>query len=280
MEVKTQHPEFRKKREAGEIIQDTVTFIRAEYKNLFRLLAVYVLPFLVMFAVTQVLLQMKITEAAGILSGLESERLLAELGSLYGNVLIIIFFSVFVQSLLIALVYTYIISYITRGRDSISGTEISASLFPNSLKALIAGITIAILSLIGLMFFILPGILIANSLSLAIFISIYEGKGLGYSLNRSWSLVKQQWWTTLSLNIVGLLVIWMVSITVTIPVVLYDLLTGVKSAVTPENLEIPQWRWWLSGLSIVISSMAAVIPVTFLAFQYFNLTEREKESMP
>ena len=111
------------------------------------------------------------------------------------------------------------------------------------------------------------------------FVSIYENKGLGDSLSRSWALIKNQWWITLSLNIIGVLAIWLISITVTLPAVFYDYLGGTGSAVSDEVAQIPQWRWWLSGLSVLVSAVAAIIPFMFLVFQYFNLTEREKEEI-
>jgi hypothetical protein len=234
---------------------------------------------MVLFAGTQVFLQMKLTEAAGVIKEIEPERLVQELGGLYGNFLIIIFFNVFVQSLFVALVYSYVQLYLEKGKSNFSETEVSNLLFPNSLKAITAGFVVTTFSLMGLIFCILPGIVIANSLSLTVFIAIYENKGLGYSLARSWALIKRQWWITFSLNIIGILVIWLISITVTLPAVFYDYFSGTDVAVTEEVAQIPQWRWWLSGLSVLVSSVAAIIPFIFLVFQYFNLAEREKEEI-
>jgi hypothetical protein len=274
-----QPPVFMQKREPGDIINATLVFLRSEYKPLLKLTAIYVLPFMVLFAATQVFLQIKLTEAAEVITELEPERLVQELGGLYGNFLIIIFFNVFVQSLFVALVYSYVQLYLEKGKGNFSEAEVSNLLFPNSLKAITAGFAVTIISLIGLIFCILPGIVIANSLSLAVFISIYENKGLGDSLTRSWALIKNQWWITLSLNIIGILVVWLISITVTLPAVFYDYFGGTGTTVSDEVAQIPQWRWWLSGLSVLVSAVAAIIPFMFLVFQYFNLTEREKEEI-
>lgn len=274
-----QPPEFRQKREPGEIINATLVFLRSEYRSLLKLTAIYVLPFMVLFAVTQVFLQIKITEAAEVITELEPERLVQELGGLYGNFLIIIFFNVFVQSLFVALVYSYVQLYLEKGKGNFSETEVANLLFPNSLKAITAGFVVTIFSLIGLIFCILPGIVIANSLSLTVFIAIYENKELGYSLARSWALIKRQWWITFSLNVIGVLVVWLISITITLPAVFYDYFGGTSTIVSDEVAHIPQWRWWLSGLSVLVSSVAAIIPFMFLVFQYFNLAEREKEEI-
>lgn len=270
---------FRQKREPGDIINAALAFLRSEYRPLLRLTAIYVLPFMVLFAATQVFLQIKLTEAADVITELEPERLVQELGALYGNFLIIIFFNVFVQSLFVALVYSYVQLYLEKGKGNFSESEVTNLLFPNSLKAITAGFVVTIFSLIGLIFCILPGIVIANSLSLTMFIAIYENKDLGYSLTRSWTLIKRQWWITFSLNIIGILVVWLISITVTIPAVFFDYFGGTETVLTDEAVQIPQWRWWLSGLSVLVSSVAAIIPFMFLVFQYFNLAEHEKEEI-
>jgi hypothetical protein len=267
--------DFFRKREPGEIIQSALEFARMEYKPLLRLIAVYVVPFLVLYAWVMVMLQMKLGDAANVLNELEGERALGELSGLLGNFLVVFFFHLFVQVLLLSVVYTYVQSYIASGEERFPETDVVSALFPNSLKVLSAGMVAGSLSLIGFFLCILPGILIANSLSLAIFIAVHENKGLSHSLLRSWILVRRQWWVTLSLNIIGLLFVWLVSFTVSLPV-LFSGFTS-ESAVTPEA--IPQWHWWISGLSVIVSSIASTIPFLFLVFQYFNLTQIEEEEI-
>lgn len=279
MDNKIPRPDFRQKREPGDKINATLTFLRSEYKPLLKHTAIYVMPFMVLFALTQVFLQIKLTEATEVITELEPERLVQELGGLYGNFLIIIFFNVFVQSLFAALVYTYIQLFLDKGKGNFSDSEVTDLLFPNSLKALPAAIAVTLFSLFGLILCVLPGIIIANSLSLTIFIAVYEKKGLSYALIRSWALVRRQWWVTLSLNILGILVIWLIGISITLPVVIYDQFSGAETTFANGAAQIPHWRWWLSGFSVLASSVASIIPLIFLVFQYFNLVEREKEEI-
>jgi hypothetical protein len=267
--------DFNRKREPGEIIQATFTFLRAEYTNLIRPVALYIIPFMVMFALAQVLLQIRITEAASQIPETEPERLIQELGRFYGNFMIIIFFNVFVQALFAGLVYTYITDYLKKGSTASFESSISEKLFQHSFLAILAAFTVAVLSLTGLMFFILPGVLIANSLSLTVFVAVYEKGGTLQAISRSWALVRQNWWGNLFLNVIGILFIWLASIAVSLPVHIHDTVNGV----VPANLETtPQWRWWFSGAAILVSSLASIFPMVFMAFQYFNLSVREEES--
>ena len=258
-------PEFHQKRETGEIFSASFAFLRNGAGPLLKHILVYVIPIIALYAFAQVSLSIKITEATGILKETDPEILMQRLSGLYGNFLVIIFFSAFVQSLLASVVYSHMQLIYHKGRDNYSSAEFSAILFSNSSKAVLTGIIVAALSLVGLMLCILPGILLANSLSMAVFIAIFEGKGTGYSLARSWMLVRRNWWATFSLNLSGLVFVWMAGIATSLPVALYDLISGAGAGASPEVTDIPQWRWWVSGISIVISSLAAVVPIVFMA---------------
>jgi len=270
---------FAKRREPGEILTDTILFLKAEYKPIARLTAVYVLPFMILMAVVQVYLQIKLAEASEIFNQLGQERLIAELGGLYGNMLLFILFNVFVQSLLAALLFTYISYYIRVGAGNFSDADISAMLFHNSLRALAAGFLVAALSLIGLMLCILPGIVLANSLSLAVFISVFENRQPGYSLARSWMLVRRQWWVTLSLAIIGILFMWLVSIIFTLPIFVQNTFQSLQPLAAEKTAGMPLWHMIVTGIAVVVSSFAAIVPMTMMSLQYFNLLEREKEEI-
>lgn len=270
---------FAKRREPGEILTDTILFLKDEFKPIARLTAVYVLPFMILMAVVQVYLQIKLTEASEILNQLGQERLIAELGGLYGNMLLFILFNVFVQSLLAALLFTYVSCYIRAGAGNFSDADISAMLFHNSLRALAAGFSVAALSIIGLMLCILPGIILANSLSLAVFISVFENRQPGYSLVRSWMLVRRQWWVTLSLAIIGILFMWLVSIIFTLPIFVQNTLQSLQPLASDQTAGMPLWHMIVTGIAVVVSSFAAIVPMTMMSLQYFNLLEREKEEI-
>jgi hypothetical protein len=131
----------------------------------------------------------------------------------------------------------------------------------------------------GLVLCIIPGIYFANTLSIAIIILIFEKKGLGNALMRSAYLVKSDWWNTFLINVVGIIMIWMVSLIMSIPTMITGLSVNIFS---PEQtpVEYPDWYWVLIGASTVVSSILYIIPYTFLAFQYYNLDERTKMIMP
>jgi hypothetical protein len=268
--------QFRKKREIGDIFTDTFEFIRQEYKPISKLVAVYVLPFLLLYGVVQVYLQKNVISK---IDFSDSETLLANIGPLYVNVFLFALFGLFVQSLLIATYYTYIEAYVKKGKGNFDLSEITPHLFSNGLLAIGASLVIFIVVMFGLILCIVPGIYFANTFSIAIIILIFEKKGLGNALMRSSLLIKSEWWSTFLINIAGIVLIWTASFIMSLPLILTGLSVGIFSQ-SQTPVEYPDWYWVVIGASTVVSSVLYIIPYTFLAFQYFNLDERTKNILP
>jgi hypothetical protein len=106
---------------------------------------------------------------------------------------------------------------------------------------------------------------------------VYEGKGVLNAMIRSWLLVRGHWWSTLGLNLVGILIIWITGNILSMPVAL----AGGENIFSspPENIKemASDWRWWMTGGSILFGTVASAVSYLFWALQYFNLSEREKE---
>ncbi len=269
--------EFRKKREVGDIITDSFEFLKQEYKLILNLVTVYVLPFMILYGIVEVYLQMKVINK---IDFTDSESILSNFGPVYLNFFLFSLFGLFVQSLLIATYYSFIETYVKKGKGNFTLDDIKPLLYSNGLLALGAGFTIYIISVIGLFLCIIPGIYFANTFSLTVMIFIFERKGLANALMRSAFLVKTAWWNTFLLNLLGLVIIWSAGLIVTIPTLLAGISGNIFNMNNPTQINYPHWYWVLAGISAIISSILWIIPYTFLAFQYFNLDERTKSFLP
>lgn len=268
--------QFSKKRELGEIISDAFEFLKQEINPLSRLIAIYVLPFVVLYAFGQVYLQRNVL---GQLDLTDQEMLMQNIGPFYMNLFIFMGFGVFIQSLLIGTFYSYIEAYIKLGKGNFSFADISAKFFANSLLALGANIVLAIIIFFGILMCFIPGIYFANTFSLVVMIFIYEKKGLGDALSRSWKLVNSQWWNTLAVNLIGLIMVWAISFIFSIPSIIMGISGGLFTPNPTNPVDYPNWYWVLTGISAAASTILLIIPFTFLAFQYFNLKERENPTV-
>lgn len=268
--------EFQHKRELGKIISDSFLFVRQEYKTLGKLLLKYVLPFLLIYAYLQINLQIKLSEGMDLS---DPESIMQNMAPFFKSVLVFGLFSLFVQSLLIAVVYTYIENYVSQRNGKIDLQTITSRLFQNGAIVFGTALIWYVISLLGIVTFIIPGIYFANTLSLATFIVVHEKKGIGNALARSWQLVNRQWWNTLFLGIVGILFIWISGVILSFPAMLLGVdiaqLAGAKEA---EDILKPGGAFWIvSGITSILTSLLSVIPFTFFAFQYFNLSAGEEK---
>ncbi|TNF40580.1 MAG: hypothetical protein EP310_08635 [Bacteroidetes bacterium] len=268
--------QFRKKREIGDIYTDSFQFIKQEHKPLSKLIAVYVLPFMVLYGFVQIYLQKNVISK---IDFTDQETLFTNIGPIYLNIFLFSLFGLFVQSLLIAAYYTYIDAYVKKGKGNFDLADITPQLFSNGLLAIGASLVIFIVVIIGLILCIVPGIYFANSLSLAFIILIFEKKGLGNALMRSTSLVNTQWWSTFLINITGIILIWTAGFVMSIPAIVAGF-TGNVFDSAPAQVDYPEWYWVMIGISTVVSSVLWIIPYTFLAMQYFNLEERMNQIVP
>ncbi len=266
--------QFRKKRELGDILSDSFAFLKQEYKPIFSLILVYVLPFLILYGAVQVYVQMKVFVNFNFNN---PEELMAQIGPFYANIFMVSLFGIFVQSLLFGTYYSYIEIYVKKGKGNFEIAEIKPLLFSNSLLALGAGIIVYLLIIAGTVLCFVPGIYFANTFSLTIVIILFERKGLGNALARSRTLVHKQWWNTFLLNLIGILIIFAVGFVLSIPNTIAGLATTMGSIASGgEPFNYPTWYWVLLGVSSVVSMLLWIVPGTFLAMQYFNLDELTK----
>ena len=268
---------FRKKRELGDIISDSFQFLKNEIKPLSQLTFFYVLPFIILYGIAQVYVQRKVL---GNVDFSNPEMLMSNLGPIYSNILFTLLFNVFVQSLLAGVFYSYVEIYVKKGKNNFSIHEITPHLFSNSLLVLGANLIVYLLVMVGFALCIVPGIYLGNSLSLVMMIIIFEKRGLGNALSRSWNLVHTQWWNTFILNLLAILIIMAVSFVLSLPSMIAGAGTSALSMKDSGTFNYPQWYWVLMGISTIITSVLWIIPYTFLAFQYFNIDERTKPVQP
>ncbi|MCK5730026.1 MAG: hypothetical protein KAH68_03050 [Draconibacterium sp.] len=269
--------QFRKKRELGDILSDSFEFIKQEYKPISSLIITYVLPFLILYGIVQVFIQMKVI---GVVDFSDPEKMLADIGPVYTNIFLFSLFGIFVQSLLIGTYYSYIEIYIKKGKGNFDLSEVKSLLFSNSLLALGAGFVVFILTMIGIVLCIVPGIYFANTFSILVMIVVFEKKGLSNAMSRSWNLVNSQWWNTLLINIIGIVIIWAAGFVLSLPAMITGISTSIIGVKDTGVLNYPNWYWIVTGISTIISSLLWIIPATFIAMQYYNLDECTKPENP
>jgi hypothetical protein len=266
--------QFRQKREIGQVISDTFLFIKQEFRHLSKLVLIYVFPFILIYSVLQVFVMQKIVGT--VVPGGDLESMMGTLWPVYKNLFVFMLFNVFVQSLYIGAVYSYIEVYLEKGKGNFKLSDVTPLLFTNSLMVLGINIVLTIIVMFGLVMCFVPGIYFANTFSLSMIILLIEKKGIGNALSKSWNMVNRQWWNTFLLNILGIVIIGVVGFIFSIPSAIAGITVSLLNVGQAEIVELPEWYWILNAVSTVVTSLLYIIPFVFLAFQYFNLDERTK----
>lgn len=259
------------KRNRRDILNDSFLFIKQEFNPLSNLSLKYVLPFFIIYAIIQIPFQQKILELNEI-SVLEMQA--TEIGKLYANLLLILSFHIFSQALFIGVIYSYIEIYIKNGNKNSNIQEVASTLFSNSLLAFIICIAFTSIVFLGFLFLLIPGIYLANTLSIAIAIQVFEKKGIIHSFSLSWNMVNKYWWNTLSINITGILIILGISLLLSIPSIFFDLPENITDSTTTIQTNYSTGYWIISAITNILSSFLFAILYIFQAFQYFNLKNR------
>ena len=144
-------------------------------------------------------------------------------------------------------------------------------------------ILIAVTTIIGFMFFILPGIYFAFTLSLAIPIYLFEKTDVFSAYGKSFSLIRDKWWSTFGLLLVTSIMAGIVGYIFAIP--FYIVMFGGAFSTATEATNDPEaflsiFSSWYSTVSMAIMAVGSyltyMIPALALAFQYFNLVERQE----
>jgi hypothetical protein len=265
--MKTKELKLMQIREFGDVLNASFRFLKNERKQLGKLLLQYFLPFLLIFSALQSFTQVKLMgflkhiDAANPESALESYKSILTSPTIISNYL----FMVLIYTMLLGILYSYIYVYLKKGQGNFTLADVTPLLFGNSIKALGSIIVIYIISGIGLIFCIIPGIYLGISLSITTVALILERKGLGNAMSRSWNLVKTQWWYTLLIIIVGGIIVSVISQIISLPLTLLTVTKTILSAKTGGFPDIPTWYYIAQGVVTLISTTL-----------YFNLVEREE----
>lgn len=265
-------------RDFGEVLNASFQFLKNEWKPIGKLLLYYFVPFLVIASALQSYAQTKVMGLMTNMNAQDPESMIESYTSLFTNPLIIAsyFFQILIITMLMGILYSYFDTYLKKGQGNFTMADISPILLKNSIKALGISIVIGIASTIGFIFCFLPGIFVANSLSLAAIAYIIEKKGFSDAMSRSWSLVKTQWWITLLIGIIGFIIVMIIGYVLGLPLTILTVTKTILSAQSGAKIDIPTWYFIAQGFISMISTVLYIIPYTFFAFQYFNLIEREE----
>jgi hypothetical protein len=262
--------ELAKVRDFGEIISDTFLFIRQNIKPLMKYFFTFCGIFVAGGIICGALFQLKWT---GTMNGLRdgafntNEYRPSPFRFFGAEYLLFIFFIMMIYTTTIVTFLSYIALYKEKDKQVPTTEEMWGYIKYYFLRILGSTLLLNLLLGVGFVLCLVPGFYLAPIFALIFPIMVMENASFSYAFNRSFFLIKDNWWVTFGSLVVIWIIFYVAMMIVTMPA---SILNGVSLAL----------HWTISKpfaiVTVVLQQLCQlfmIIPVTALSLCYFNLTE-------
>ncbi|MEP0266531.1 hypothetical protein [Dokdonia sp.] len=300
--IQSNYIELKKKREIGEILSDTFTFLRSNFKVIFKVLAKTTgIPFIILI-VAIVYYNTTSSELVDVISGIGAPNF--DIVQFIISFIILMIAAMTYNGLLYGSISEYIKEYNnTTGNPNIetvlqkiktNTSKFIGLAFANLVYVILGPVLLMILGIFligsgsaaiifGVLIFIFAIVLMVYLYTkyTVIFPSITNANtSISNSFTISGKLIKNEWWITFVTLIVLGIIIGVISFVFQLPAVIYDVskeFTGSNTfSVSDDSID------WVFVILTTISNAISYILYLILAiasnFIYFNLNERKNQS--
>jgi hypothetical protein len=259
---------FNEKRDFGQVINATFTFLRSHYKEIYKDLLIWAAPVYLMAAVLSASLQVNMLTQP-------KTNILQQYMS--PSFLITIALTAIGHTIGLVVVANKIMNYHEAQRSGITYTT-GEALKMNGGRIFLCYILYVILVAAGFLCLVIPGMYLAISLSLAPIALIFNrGMRVDRAMSESGRLVKNYWWRTFGVAFIMIIIIYMVTIVFTIP----NLISMAVITLHTVKGEQQQGNFLLHTIFTCIAQLGQVVALPFyiisMAVQYFSLKEIKDE---
>lgn len=257
-------------RDFGQVFNITFVFLKQNFKGLMVAILSFVLPFSFIHGAMQGIMQMDLYAVFDFNPYYNS----FPFAKFFAYYAIIIFLYVLSYAMMFVTVYGYVSLYIEKGHNNFTNSDVWARIRKDFLKT--TGSFFVVILMIGfasgLFFFVLglPGLYIFVASSFTFIILIYEKKGFGYALSRSFNLTHKKFWWTLLLVLVVFAMTWILNFILGLP----NSIIALSIQFNQGSIESMQYiQIALTIITTTISIVFQLIPMLAIAFQYFSIVE-------
>ena len=263
--------ELRRLRDFGQIINDSFTFLKDNFKPMMQPLLVICGFFIVLGTISSVFTYMNMSTFFNF--SFKSTAFQSQEQSIQYiiSAFITAFIAILTQSFIHLVTMCYISVYLQKNNETPTLFEVWDYFKFYFLRVLGSSIVIAILGGFAFLFCLVPGFYLLPILYLIIPIIVIENSSLGYAFNKSFRLIKGQWWTTFGVIFVFGVIIYVANLIASIPV---SVITMGGKFLTLKSFKLP--------LVIIFSALSNLLllvyalPTIAICMCYFSLNE-EKE---
>ena len=266
---------LQQQRSFSEKINATFEFIRQNFKSLFKSLIYIAGPPLLIVGIYSGVIQSNLTTIV------DETNPFAGLTELYTRLTPIFILTYLTTTLVIAIVYEYMVLY---NKDNLA--EITPAMVWNEIKKdyfqlLLSAFVVSIIVSIGFLFFFIPGVFLGAALSLIFIIQVREKKGFGQAFRRCFYLTSGNYLSTIGLLFVIFIMYILIAVLFGLPSTILGGVEGFLMASDDVSLRETSLIFKISFivaqvLNTLGSQLAYAVVLIAIAFQYFNLVEKKE----
>lgn len=263
--------EFKKRRDFGQVINDTFTFLRQNFKQIIKVYFIFCGLFVLASMSTMLLQQYKMVN---VINNLDVAKNTGRFGfSLYGvEYFLSILFSMISYSSMTVAMLSYISIYVQKGNEAPTIDEVWSMFKRHFFKVFWSAILLVILLLLGFLFCILPGFWLFPYIGMMFPIMVIENSNLIFAFNKSFQLIKNNFWITFG----TLIIVWIIIYACMSMVILPTTLLSMVGIFTHKG---PHMSLGLTMVTTVLQSLCQVftiLPIITVSLMYFNLVEQKE----
>jgi len=268
--------ELLKIRDFGEIITDTFSFIRENFKPLIKCFFIFCGFFLVGAAVFSALEQVKLVHTINNFSVDAPNSFLGKNSNYPFNMFGIEYLMIFIFYLLSfaathVTVLSYMCLYKEKGNIPPEPFEVWGYFKYFFLKVFLSGVLLIIMLSVASVFCLVPFFYLAPIFSIVFPIMIIENSSFGYAFNKSFKLAHKNFWTTFGATFIMVIIAYVATLVIVLPI-------GALNAGsmflhfgkgTPMSLTIAI----IAGILAEVVRVIFILPIITACLCYFSLAE-------
>lgn len=278
---------FQKERDLGEVLSDTFTFIRQNYKSLFKVIYKVVGPVMLVMLLSYFAYNYFVFKGSAGLFTPEFDQHLEQITSKFAvtfflAIIFILAISVLFYAIFYAAINFAILSYI-ENKGEINVGEVADKVKEQWMNFFSLAFVAGVMVIFGVMLCFVPGVYLFVPMSLVFSIMIFRQQGVLDSISYSFKLIKSSWWMSFLILFLMLIIYYVGASFFQIPAFIYTLIKTMTFVQTNADMsslsDIYNWPYML--LSLLGSLAQFVLYVFFIVstvFLYFSLDEKRNRT--
>ncbi|MEO6850627.1 MAG: hypothetical protein ABI203_03550 [Mucilaginibacter sp.] len=268
--------ELAKPRDFGEIISDTFTFTRQNFKPLLKYFFIFCGFFMLASASTSVLNQINAVRVMNSLASnnFETRSPFAALSVFTPTYFLAILFLLLEYIAIAVTVLCYLTLYKQKQNNIPKMEEMWGYFKFYFLKIFGSSLLVSLIVIVGCFFCLIPGIYLYPIMSLVIVIMVVENTNFSYAFNHSFALIKDNWWATFGVFVVMTIIIAVASMVVVLPAALLNVVNLFMHLTKGTSISITTAI--VTTLLTEVGHIFHILTIVSTTLIYFNLTETKE----